>query len=202
MRTKQILVVSIVATGVILLLLVGFFWLYSPPKPVSDGMKQAFNPSGDFTLTDDSGKTFHLKDYRGKVVLLYFGYTACPDICPATLAKLAKVRSLLGAAGKNVVTVFVTVDPKRDTPARLKEYVEYFDSSAIGLTGTKTEIDRVVNAYNASYQVKRSNSSLGYTISHTSIVYLIDKRGAVRNLFHQDDEPEKMASIVRESAGT
>jgi len=165
-------------------------------------MTQAFNPSGDFILTDDSGKTFHLKDHRGKVVLLYFGYTSCPDICPATLAKLGKVRSLLGTAGHNVITAFVTIDPKRDTRAKLKEYVGYFDGTAIGLTGTKTEVDRVVNAYHASYQVKRSSSSMGYTISHTSIIYLIDKKGEVRYLFHQDDSLEKMASIIKENAGT
>jgi protein SCO1/2 len=119
-----------------------------------------------------------------------------------TLARLSKVRSLLGAKNQKVMTVFVTVDPQRDTAARLKEYLGYFDNRAIGLTGTKTEIDKVVNAYKASYERIRNDSSLGYTINHTSIIYLIDGQGKVRYLFHQDDRPEKMVSIIKSiSAG-
>ena len=198
MRIKQILILSSVVTAAILLIMFGYYLTRSPQRPTSAAIEQALNPSGDFTLTESSGEIFSLKDHRGKVVLLFFGYTSCPDICPMSLAKLAKVRSLLGAMNEKVMTVFVTVDPQRDTAARLKEYLEYFDDRTIGLTGTKREIDKVVHAYKASYQKILNNSSLGYTINHTSIIYLIDGQGKVRYLFHQDDSPEKIASIIKE----
>jgi protein SCO1/2 len=202
MRTKKIITIPSVAMGAILLIVFGYYLTRSHQKPTSVGIEETLNPSGDFTLTETSGKLFRLKDHRGKVVLLFFGYTSCPNICPTTLAKFSKVRSLLRAMNQKVMTVFVTVDPQRDTAERLKEYLGYFDNRAIGLTGTKTEIDKVVNAYKASYQKIRNDSSPGYTINHTSIIYLIDGQGKVRYLFHQDDRPEKMVSIIEEiSAG-
>jgi protein SCO1/2 len=201
-RTNQKLILSVLATGTILLIILGIYWTNSTIKPVPTGLEKAFNPTGDFTLTEDSGKIFHLRDHRGKVILLFFGYTSCPDICPLTLAKLARARTLLGAAGQKVTTVFVTVDPQRDTSARLKEYLGYFDINAIGLTGTKTQIDEVVHAYNAFYEKVPIKSALGYIINHTTIVYLIDKQGKVRYLFHQDDSPEKMAKAIRATIKT
>ena len=202
MRTKQKLRLSVLATGTILLIILGLYWAYSTIKPVPTGLEQAFNPNGDFTLLEDNGKIFHLRDHRGKVVLLFFGYTSCPGVCPLTLAKLAKVRTLLGAASQKVMTVFVTVDPQYDTAARLTEYLGYFDINAVGLTGTKTQIDKVVHDYKASYQKIPIKSALGYFINHTSIVYLIDKQGKVRYLFHQDDSPEKMVRIIKETIST
>lgn len=198
MQTKQKLILSVLATGTISLIILGLYLAYSPIKPVPTGLEQALNPSGDFTLTEDSGKIFHLRDYRGKVVLLFFGYTSCPGICPLTLSKLARARTLLGVASQNMMTVFVTVDPQRDTSSMLKEYLGYFDINAMGLTGTKTQIDKVVHAYNAYYEKVPTKSALGYIINHTSIVYLIDKQGKVRYLFHQDDSPEKMAKVIKE----
>jgi cytochrome oxidase Cu insertion factor (SCO1/SenC/PrrC family) len=197
-RIKQKLILSVLATGTILLIILGLYWAYSPIKPVSTGLEQAFNPSGDFTLTEDNGKIFHLRDHRGEVVLLFFGYTSCPGVCPMALAKMARARTLLGAAGQKVTTVFVTVDPQRDTSARLKEYLGYFDINAMGLTGTKTQIDKVVHAYNADYEKVPTKSALGYIINHSSIVYLIGKEGKVRYLFHQDDSPEKIAKVIKE----
>ncbi len=190
------------ATGTILLVILGLYWAYSTIKPVPTRLEQAFNPSGDFTLTEDNGQIFHLRDHRGKVVLLFFGYTSCPGVYPLTLDKLARVRTLLGAASQEVMTVFVTVDPQRDTSARLKEYLRYFDINAVGLTGNKTEIDKVVHAYNASYQKIPIKSAAGYIINRTDIVYLIDKEGKVSYLFHQDDSPEKMVKVIRETTST
>jgi protein SCO1/2 len=198
MQTKQKLILSILVTGAVLLIFFGIYLAYSIIKPVPSGIEQVFNPGGDFTLTQDNGKIFHLRDYRDKIVLLFFGYTSCPDVCPLTLAKLGRARTLLGPAGKKVLTVFVTVDPQRDTPARMREYLGYFDASAVGLSGTKAQIDKVVHAYNASYQKVPTKSAIGYIINHTNIVYLIDMQGKVRHLFHQDDSPEKIAQVIRE----
>jgi protein SCO1/2 len=101
----------------------------------------------NFTLTDQDGRPFQLSSLRGRVVLLFFGYTSCPDACPTTLSKLARVYKLLGRHRERVVTLFVSVDPGRDTPRVLKEYLKYFRVNAVGLTGTKEEIDRVVGFY-------------------------------------------------------
>jgi protein SCO1/2 len=197
-RTKEIIILSLAVTGIALVIILGIYLAYSTIKPGPTGIEASFNPSADFTLMEDNGKIFHLRDHRGEVVLLFFGYTSCPDVCPLTLAKLGRVRTLLGPAGKKVLTVFVTVDPQRDTSARLKEYLGYFDAHAVGLTGTKEQIDEVVRAYKASYQRVPTDSALGYIINHTNIVYLIDRQGKVRYLFHQDDSPKKMAEVIRE----
>lgn len=158
------------------------------------------NPQKDFTLTDHNNKPFHLKDHRGKAVLLFFGYLSCPDVCPLTMARLSKVYKFLGEDSPKVMTVFVTVDPQRDTIVRLKEYFEYFDINALGLTGSKEQVDAVVNAYKAVYEKVETESAAGYLMNHTDYVYLIDPKGTVQYLFHEDeDKPEKMAQIIKAS---
>lgn len=156
------------------------------------------NPQRDFTLHDQDGKIFHLKNHRGQIVLLFFGYTTCPDICPTTLSKLARVYSLLGAMRQKVLTVFVTIDPQRDTPQKLKEYLQYFNINAVGLTGTKQEIGTVVDAYKATYEKVETNSSaLGYMFDHTDYLYLIDTQGKTSYLFHPEDKAQDMARVIK-----
>ena len=158
----------------------------------------SLNPQRDFTLHDQDGKVFHLKDHRGEIVLLFFGYTSCPDVCPTTLSKLARVYALLGPWRQKVLTVFVTIDPKNDTPQKLKSYLQYFKINAMGLTGTKQEIDRVVDSYKATYQKMTTNSMvMGDMFDHTDIVYLIDAQGKTAHLFHSDDKPQDMAQIIK-----
>src|SRR5579859_5528744 len=105
---------------------------------------------GDFTLTDDNNRPFQLSSLRGKAVLVFFGYTSCPDVCPTTLSKLSSVYKKLGPEAMRVKTLYITVDPDRDTPAVLKDDLSDFDLDALGLTGTKAEIDKVVALYGAS----------------------------------------------------
>src|SRR5258708_27696292 len=119
---------------------------------------------GDFALTDDKGAPFNLGGQRGKVVLLFFGYTSCPDACPATMTKLSSVYKGLGADRDRVLTIFISVDPERDTPEALGKYMRYFGLNAVGLTGKKAEIDAVVKQYGASYAIEKSDSALGYHI--------------------------------------
>ena len=107
------------------------------------------NRADDFALTDQNGRSFHLSQLRGKVVLLFFGYTHCPDACPTTMAKLSRVSKLLGPDAGSVMILFASVDPDRDTPNILKSYLAYFHMNSIGLTGTKEEIDAVVKQYGA-----------------------------------------------------
>lgn len=159
----------------------------------------ALNPSGDFTLRDQDGQPFHLRDHRGKAVLLFFGYLSCPDICPATLSKLARVYALLGDQKDKVLTAFVTVDPDRDTQAKLKEYLSYFRVKAVGLTGTKDEIDAVVNAYKGIYERVETDSAMGYLFNHSDYVYVIDGQGQVQALFHPEEKAETIARAVQKA---
>ncbi len=157
------------------------------------------NPQRDFLLQDEDGKAFHLKDHRNQIILLFFGYTACPDECPLTLSKLARVYSLLGEARRSkVLTLFVTVDPGRDTPAKLKEYLRYFKINAVGLTGSKKEIDAVADLYKAMYtKVKTNAMAMPEMFDHSDYIYLIDGQGRTSHLFHLDDKAQDMARIIQ-----
>ncbi len=168
------------------------------PQVQAATMDAAINPQADFTLQDQDGKLFHLKDHRGQVVLLFFGYTSCPDVCPTTLSKLARVYALLGPLRQKLLTVFVTIDPKRDTPQKLKEYLQYFNINAIGLTGTKRDIDAVIDTYKATYErVETNSSALGYMFDHTDYLYLIDTQGKTVHLFHPEDKPQDIAQMIK-----
>jgi protein SCO1/2 len=141
-------------------------------------------PAADFVLKTADGSEFRLSSYRGKVILLDFGYTFCPDICPTTLAELAQVRAQLGEAAKQVQVVFITVDPERDSPERLRSYTQAFDPSFIGLTGSPEQLAAVRQAYDvfAEKQVVPGTSAV-YLIAHSAYVYLIDPEGQLQQLF-------------------
>lgn len=139
-------------------------------------------PDLAFKLTDDSGKTVTAADFRGKVILLYFGYTHCPDICPLTMAHLHEVMQKLGKQADDVRILFVTVDPARDTPQVLREYVHAFDSHAIGLTGSPGDIEALVKRYRASFTRIPDQHDSGYEVSHSAGIYIFDRAGRARLL--------------------
>ena len=184
-----------------IVLICGFFVssLGCESKEKSEKIKgfAILNPDKDFVLKDQNGDVFHLKDHRGVVVLLFFGYISCPDVCPVTLSKLSRAYHLLGEQAGKVLTVFVTVDPDRDTPEKIKEYLGYFKLNAVGLTGTKEEVDRVVDVFKASYQKVETGSAAGYLMDHSDYVYLIDGQGRVNELIHTDDTAEKIAGLIK-----
>jgi protein SCO1/2 len=159
--------------------------------------ENTLNPARDFSLNDQDGRMFRLRDHRGKMIILFFGYISCPDVCPTTFSKLTRVYALLGAEGKDVLTVFVSVDPQRDTTDKIKEYLQYFKINAIGLTGTKNQIDEVVEEYKATYEKVETNSAAGYLFNHSDLLYLIDGEGRVRHLFHYADKAETITGIIR-----
>jgi protein SCO1/2 len=196
---KRNLLIKLTLVGIsicLLVILASFFT--DPPKITEPDPAQLFNPGGNFNLTEASGRPFQLKDLRGNIVLLFFGYTSCPDACPSTLAKLQRAFSLLNKEQiEQVRTVFVSVDPERDKPKLLKEYVEYFGINAIGLTGTKREIDEVVKAYHAHYMIIPGQTNSWYSINHTTTVFLHDKQGKVRYRFLYEETPEQLAESIR-----
>ncbi len=150
---------------------------------------------GAFALADASGQQRSLADFRGKVVLLAFGYTHCPDVCPTTLAKFAEVRHLLGADGARVQGLFVTVDPERDTAALLRSYVPAFDPSFVGLRGTEAQTDAVTKAYHANYQIVEYRGSI--MVDHTASTYIIDAQGRPRVVSPYDQTARDLADDVR-----
>ena len=167
------------------------------PAPVEVPPLQDFGGiGGDFALVDQRGARFELQSLRGQPAMLFFGYTYCPDICPVTLSKMGRVYQLLGEDQYELTTLFVTVDPKRDTQEKLAEYLDYFAIDAIGLRGDKEEIDQVVRQYGAHYSLGEEQEA--YLVDHSTYTYLIDPQGKVRFLFRQSDGPELMAAVTEQ----
>ena len=134
---------------------------------------------GEFTLSDHSGKKRTLADFKGKAVVIFFGYTHCPDVCPTTMIELKNAMQQLGSRADQVQVLFVSVDPERDTQAVLSQYVPVFDSRFLGLSGTAKELAEVAGRYKIIYQ-KQVGSSGDYTVDHSAGSYLIDKTGKPR----------------------
>ena len=131
-----------------------------------------------FTMTDaETGKTVTAADFKGKIVMLYFGYTYCPDVCPTTLANIALVLKKLGDKAKDVRFLFVTVDPRRDTLPVLKQYAAAFAPQVIGLRGTETELKAAAAQFGARYSVHPSPDPAKYAVSHTRLIYVFNRQG-------------------------
>jgi len=154
-------------------------------------------PVADFTLVGADEQRVSLSDFRGKLVLLYFGYTYCPDICPATLAELALAKRALGINGNQLQVVMVTVDPERDTPRVLSTYLRRFDPSFVGLTGPLEEIASVAVALGIVHEKQEGTIDTGYLINHTGSVLAVDKGGYLRLLFPPGTKGKEIAADMR-----
>jgi protein SCO1/2 len=152
----------------------------------------------ELSLQKADGGRFTTADTRGRVSLFFFGYTTCPDVCPLTLAYVAQARRLLGADAARVQAYFVTVDPARDTPARLMEYVGHFDPAIVPLSGTAAELELARRAFGVE-AVRRDlpGSATAYAMDHTALLYLVDPDGRIRIVFPHGMKPEAMAADVR-----
>jgi protein SCO1/2 len=158
----------------------------------------SYEIGGDFALTNQEGKTTGLRDFRGKVVVLFFGYTLCPDVCPLTLTEMSRLNKLLGPDAGKVQPIFVTIDPGRDTSGRLKTYLANFESGIIGLTGSARDITQVAKLYRAKFAQRSVGSAAGYLIDHTAFIYLVDTKGKVRYLVPADAGADVLAEGVRQ----
>jgi len=134
----------------------------------------------DFALNDQDGKPRTLADFKGKVVVLFFGYTHCPDVCPTTLSEMAAAMKQLGADADRVQVLFVTLDPERDTPAVLKQYVPAFDPRFIGLSGDQEATAKVAKEFRVFYQKVPGKEAGNYTLDHTAASFVFDPQGRVR----------------------
>lgn len=196
MMNKKIIVVgisSLLLVGLVLLVNLLFVkpvrfrgTMYETPYPVAP----------DFRLTDAGGKTFALSGNNGKVTLLFFGYTYCPDVCPTTLAELKLAMEKLGDNAANVQVVFISVDPGRDTSEELQKYVERFNPNFIGLSGTEQELEPIWNEYGIFREVVEGTSPTNYIINHTARVFLVDSAGNLRLSFGFQTPPEDVAHDI------
>ena len=149
----------------------------------------------DFLLQDSDGKNRTLADFRGRYVLLFFGFTQCPDVCPTALARAVEMRKKLGPDGARVQVVFVTVDPERDTPALLREYTQAFDQEFLGLRGSPESTKRVAAEFRVFYEKVPTGSS--YTVNHSSMTYVFDSQGRLRLGLQHTKTAEEFAANLR-----
>ncbi|WP_298609566.1 SCO family protein [uncultured Thiothrix sp.] len=161
------------------------------------GSTMTVTAANDFTLTQNN-QVIHLQDFRGKLVLLYFGYASCPDVCPTSLALLSSALKALSAEETaQIQPIFISVDPERDNGTKLMDYARYFFPSFIGVTGSEQEIQRTAMQYGAFYSKVKSNSAMGYTVDHSSNSYLLGKDGQLLTTFRHDVTKAEIIAGIR-----
>lgn len=194
--------VAVIAAGVVLL---------TVPKPNGGSGGNSMNVAstgaaqvgGPFTLTDHTGKKVSEQDFAGRFLLVAFGFTYCPDVCPTELQVMSAALDKLGEKAKQVQPVFITIDPERDTAEQMASYVSNFHESMMGLTGSAEEIARVAKMYRVYYRkVDDPESSAGYTMDHSAIIYLMDKQGNFLSHFAFGTKFEDMAKRMEEAIDT
>ncbi|MEH6403983.1 MAG: SCO family protein [Sneathiella sp.] len=153
---------------------------------------------GEFTATNNKGKAVSDKDFQGKMMLVFFGYTFCPDVCPTEMQTFSQVMSELGDDAASVTPVFITIDPARDTVPVIDEFVQAFHPSIVGLTGTNDQIDQIKKAYRAYGQQVEGDDSEYYLVDHTSFTYLMGTDGKLITVFSYGTTPEEITKTIKE----
>ncbi len=198
-RTTFIAVVTALL-AVVALAGLGYSFLMRPPGPAAGSGEAEIG--GAFTLTDQNGERVSDADFRGKYMLIYFGYTYCPDVCPTELQVMSAALDEIGPAAQKVQPLFITVDPERDTAAQLSDYMGNFHEAFLGLTGTPEEIAKAAKAYRVYYEkVEDSSSTVGYLMDHSSFVYLMGPDGKFIKVFSYGTSPDDMARGIEEAIG-
>ena len=151
----------------------------------------------DFALTDHNGKPRTMADFRGKAVVIFFGYTQCPDVCPTTMTGMAEAMKLLGAEAAKVQVLFVTVDPERDTPQLLAQYVPVFNPSFLGLYADAQTIARTAQDFRVFYKKQPGSTPTTYTVDHTAGSYVYDPQGRLRLYVKHGEKPEVIAKDLK-----
>ncbi len=170
----------------------------SPDKPAFKGVDiTGADYAKDFSLADQNGQTRALKDFAGKVVVLFFGYTQCPDVCPTTMQELTEVKRLLGAEGDKLQGVFVTVDPERDTPELLQAYMANFDPSFIALRPTPEQLTPLLKDYKIYAKKVEGKTATSYTMDHSAQSYVYDPQGRLRLYNRYGSGVQALADDVR-----
>ena len=152
---------------------------------------------GPFQLVDQTGRSVTEADFAGRFMLVYFGFTYCPDVCPTELGTMVAALDELGDIASRVTPIFITVDPERDTPEAMADYVSRFDPRLVGLTGTPEQIAAAARAYRVFYSKVQRPEMTEYLVDHSSFIYLVGPDGRVRSLFRPQTSPEAMAQAIR-----
>jgi len=168
------------------------------PAPSAGGIQlaQGVAVGGPFTLVDHTGRTVTERDFAGRSMLVYFGFTYCPDVCPTELGTIAAAIDAMGPAGERVTPVFVTIDPERDTPAAMADYVSRFHPRMVGLTGSAEQIAQAARAYRVYFAKVRPRDASDYLMDQSSFIYFVGPDGRVRSLFRPETAPEAIAAAV------
>jgi protein SCO1/2 len=181
---RKLLLVGLASLMLIAGVAVGVVLFSAPAGFRGTTYGEPYPAAKEIELGQGNGSRFRLSEMRGKAVLLFFGYTSCPDVCPTTLAELKQALEKLGdEKAKQVQVLFVTVDPERDTPERIQEYVDHFNPNFIGLSGTENELANVWQNYGVFREIVNGTSAAGYIVNHTARVTLIDQDGNMRVSF-------------------
>jgi protein SCO1 len=188
--------VVLAIVGALLFVVAGFLLLR--PYQYHGLLLESPKPAADFTLVRAGGKEVKLSDYRGKLVVLYYGYTFCPDVCPTTLAEITKAVQKLGKKSEDVQVVMVTVDPERDTPERMAEYMAFFNPSFVGLSGTPDQIAEAATPFGIYYQKHEGTPASGYLVDHTATVNVLDREGRMRLVWPFGTEGDAMAADLKQ----
>ncbi len=151
-----------------------------------------------FALTDHHGQLRTLKDFQGKIVMMFFGYTQCPDVCPTSMAEMAQIRQLLGKDGDRIQCLFVTVDPERDTPEMLKEYMAAFDPTFLALVPKPEQLAALAKDYKVYYKKVEGPTPTSYTMDHTAGSYVYDTSGKLRLFTRYGTKPDLTAADIRQ----
>jgi protein SCO1/2 len=199
-RANRPLLILMVATMAVAAILVVAMWRIVASGPRDGGFTAAPDIGGSYSLVDQAGAPVTEKTYLGKYQLLYFGYTFCPDACPTELQVMAQAIDTLGPLGDKVQPIFVTIDPERDTPPRLADYVPLFHKRLVGLTGTPEQIAAIARAYKV-YYAKAPLKDGAYGMNHSSFVYLMNPQGKFMTVFGGDLDADKMAAELRRYMG-
>ncbi|ABV79257.1 Sco2 protein precursor [Rickettsia bellii OSU 85-389] len=192
--------------GASLLIGVGALYLLlslkTPDKPLA-GQVNIYEDNaeigGDFELIDQNGELFNSDELKGKLSLIYFGFTSCPDICPTSLNKITKAVEILSENKIDIVPVFITIDPSRDTPAVFKEYLKHFHPKFIGLTGDEKQIREVADKFKVYYAkaASENDNDQDYMLDHSSFTYLMDKNGKYLKHFYLDSAPSEIMEFLK-----
>ncbi len=185
-------------TGILLLALAALLAGCEGAKPFNGvDITGAQGYGNDFRLTDHTGKARTMADFRGKVVVLFFGYTQCPDVCPTTMVDLKKAVGLLGKDYEKVQVIFVTVDPTRDTKEVLARYVPSFHQSFLGMYGDQAATEKVARDFKIYYKNQPGRTPTSYTVDHTAGELVFDRNGQLRLFENYGQEPEKLAADLK-----
>ncbi len=177
---------------------IGQFYACSPNRPQFTAIDlTGADYAKGFDLTDHNGQRRTLADFQGKIVMMFFGYTQCPDVCPTSMSEMATIRKLLGKEGERVQCLFVTVDPARDKPEMLKEYMHAFDPSFLALVPTPEQLTAIAKDYKVYYKKVDGPTPTSYTMDHTAGSYVYDTKGKLRLFTRYGTQPELTAADLR-----